>query len=139
MNDANTPKSDLEAGAPVQALVDTFYAQARQDAALGPVFNAIIGEDWSQHLPVMYAFWDSVVFGLGGYKGQAVAKHIDIDRQIPLEAAHFERWIALWTATVDGMYAGPNAELAKSKANMMLQLIKFKVNYARETGKKFIQ
>jgi hemoglobin len=132
-------KPDLEPGAEVQRLVDTFYDGARKDPVLGPVFNKIIGDDWSSHLPVMYSFWDSVVFGLGGYKGQAVAKHIDIDRQIPLEAEHFRHWITRWNATVDGMFAGPNAELAKSKANMMLQLIKFKVDYARSTGNKFIQ
>ena len=138
MENAATLKPDLEAGEPVQALVDAFYARARVDAVLGPVFATIIGDDWSRHLPVMYSFWDSVVFGLGGYKGQAVAKHIDIDRQMSLEPAHFDQWIALWNATVDAMYDGPNASLAKSKANMMLQLIKFKVGYARETGKSFI-
>lgn len=134
----NLTITDLEAGAPVQVLVNTFYDAARRDPVLGPVFNSIIGDDWSRHLPVMYSFWDSVVFGLGGYKGQAVAKHIDIDRKMPLDAAHFEHWIALWNKTVDSLYAGPNAALAKSKANMMLQLIQFKVGYARETGKSFI-
>ena len=132
------PRPDLEPGAAVERLVNTFYDAAKQDPVLGPVFGAIIGDDWSAHLPVMYTFWDSVVFGLGGYKGQAVAKHIDIDRKMPLNEAHFGRWIGLWNATVDSLHAGPNAELAKSKANMMLQLIKFKVDYARSTGKSFI-
>jgi len=132
-------KADLEPGEAVQHLVNAFYDGAKRDAVLGPVFNKIIGDDWSSHLPVMYSFWDSVVFGLGGYKGQAVAKHIDIDRQLPLRAEHFEHWITRWNATVDSMFAGPNAELAKSKANMMLQLISFKVDYARSTGNKFIQ
>ncbi len=138
MDEERQVRADLEPGAAVERLVNAFYDQAKQDPVLGPVFDTVIGEDWSRHLPVMYAFWDSVVFGLGGYKGQAVAKHIDIDRRMPLNEAHFERWINLWYATVDSMYAGPNAELAKSKANMMLQLIRFKVDYARETGKKFI-
>jgi hemoglobin len=132
-------KPDLEAGAPVQALVDAFYGQAKLDPVLGPVFNAFIGDDWSAHLPVMYTFWDSVVFGLGGYKGQAVAKHVEIDRRERLDDAHFEHWIRLWEETVDRMYTGQNAELAKSKANMMLQLIRFKVGYAREHGTSFIQ
>lgn len=124
-------KADLEPGLPVQELVNSFYDQAKRDPALGPVFNTIIGDDWSAHLPIMYTFWESVVFGLGGYKGQAVAKHVEIDRTIPLGEVHFERWMALWTATVDRMFEGPNADLAKSKANLMLQLIKFKVDHAR--------
>ena len=137
MEETQAAKVDLEAGEPVQDLVNAFYEQAKRDAVLGPVFNTIIGEDWSAHLPVMYTFWDSVVFGLGGYKGQAVAKHIEIDKKMRLDDAHFEHWISLWNATVDRMYAGPNADLAKSKANLMLQLIKFKVEWGR-SGKSLV-
>ena len=130
-------KADLEPGEPVVQLVNAFYDQAKRDAILGPVFNTIIGDDWSGHLPVMYTFWESVVFGLGGYKGQAVAKHVEIDKKMPLDDAHFQHWIALWNTTVDALFAGPNADLAKSKANLMLQLIKFKVDYAR-SGKSLL-
>jgi len=137
MEEVIDTRVDLEPGEPVQRLVNTFYEAAKQDAVLGPVFNVIIGDDWSAHLPVMYTFWDSVVFGLGGYKGQAVGKHIEIDRRMRLEEAHFERWISLWNATVDRLYAGPNADLARTKANLMLQLIKFKVDYAR-SGKSLL-
>lgn len=34
-------------------LIDTFYGRVREDAAIGPIFSAIIGSDWSHHLPVM--------------------------------------------------------------------------------------
>ena len=40
-----------------------------------------------------------------------------INAQVPLVAGHFERWLWLWHATVDELFAGARAELAKSHAN----------------------
>ena len=34
-----------------------------------------------------------------------------------MRGAHFERWLALWRQTVDELFAGPRAELAKSHAH----------------------
>ena len=125
---------DIESKDDLVRLVNTFYERVKRDELIGPIFQTIIGDDWSAHLPIMYSFWNTVLFGAEGYKGQAVAKHIEIDRNIPLEPAHFERWIALWKDTVDGMFAGASAAQIKQKAATMLELIKFKVATAR-TGK----
>lgn len=115
-------------------LVNTFYDRVRRDELIGHIFNTIIGDDWSVHLPIMYTFWNTVLFGEEGYKGQAVGKHVEIDRKIPLQPEHFERWISLWRDTVDSLFEGPNAVRIKEKALTMLQLIQFKVDAAR-TGK----
>ncbi len=112
-------------------LVNTFYDRAKRDKLIGPIFNTIIGDDWSRHLPVMYSFWNTVLFGASDYKGQAIGAHISIDKKMPLEGAHFAQWIALWRETVDSLFAGSNAEKIKTKAMTMLQLIQFKVEAAR--------
>ena len=36
--------------------------------------------------------------------------------QVRLRAGHFERWLVLWRETVDELFAGERAELAKSHA-----------------------
>lgn len=115
-------------------LVNTFYDRVRRDEVIGHIFNTIIGDDWSVHLPIMYTFWNTVLFGAEGYKGQAVGKHVEIDRKIQLQPAHYERWISLWRNTVDHLFEGPNATKIKDKAQTMLQLIQFKVEASR-TGK----
>src|SRR5690349_16262689 len=86
-----TSKDDIASKDDLVALVNTFYDRVKRDDVIGHIFNTIIGDDWSVHLPIMYTFWNTVLFGEEGYKGQAVGKHIEIDRKIPLEAEHFER------------------------------------------------
>lgn len=121
---------DIEGKDDLITLVDAFYGRVQQDEVLGPIFNNII-QDWDKHLNIMYGFWNSVLFGAEGYKGQAVAKHVAIDQRVRLEQQHYDRWIELWAALVSAHFSGPNAELIQTKAQAMLQLIQFKVDYSR--------
>src|SRR3982751_2229330 len=114
---------DIESRDDLVTLINTFYDRVKKDDVIGHIFNTIIGDDWSVHLPIMYTFWNTVLFGEEGYKGNAVGKHVEIDKKIRLEQPHFERWVALWRDTVDDLYSGPNAEKIKEKADLMLKLI----------------
>ena len=128
---------DIQSKEDLVVLVNTFYERVRKDTLLGPIFNTVIGDDWSQHLPTMYSFWNTVLFGAADYKGQAIGVHIAIDKQMPLEPKHFEAWISYWRDTVDQLFEGPNARLVKEKAYTMLQLIQYKVEAAR-SGKSLL-
>lgn len=124
MNDIST-REDIE------KLVNTFYDRVKTDGTIGFIFHQIVGEDWSHHLPVMYSFWETVLLAVPGYMGNPVKKHIDLDNRIRLEPQHFARWLQLWEATVDELFAGEIADMAKSKGMMLLNMIKMKVEMAR--------
>jgi hemoglobin len=78
----------------IATLVDGFYARVRDDAVLGPVFAARI-PDWAPHLEKMRRFWSSVALMSGTYHGQPMRLHAPL----PIDAAHFDRWLALFEAT----------------------------------------
>ena len=48
--------------------------------------------------------------------GGAFRPHAIIHAKVPLRRGHFERWLWLWRTTVDELFAGPRAELAKAHA-----------------------
>lgn len=75
-------------------LVHRFYDRVRADAILGPIFAAQI-TDWAPHLDRMVAFWSSVALMTGQYHGRPVPAHTPL----PINAAHFDRWLALFRAT----------------------------------------
>lgn len=75
-------------------LVDTFYGKVRNDDLLGPVFEARIA-DWPVHLERMRAFWSSVALMSGRYHGQPMDAH----QPLPVDARHFDRWLALFEET----------------------------------------
>lgn len=77
----------------IERLIDAFYADVRADPVLAPIFAARIS-DWPPHLAQMYAFWSSVMLMSGRYHGQPMPKHA----VLPIEGAHFDRWLALFEA-----------------------------------------
>jgi len=90
----------------IETLVDTFYARVRGDAELGPVFERAIADDWDAHLATMKRFWASVALGAGGYSGRPIPAH---HKHLPhIQPAHFERWLAVFRATLDDI--SPSAE-----------------------------
>jgi hemoglobin len=78
----------------IERLVRSFYAHIREDAVLGPIFAARI-TDWEPHLKRMCAFWSSVVLLTGRYSGQPMRAH----HPLPVDATHFDRWLALFEET----------------------------------------
>ena len=70
----------------IAALVARFYARARRDPLIGPVFNDAV-DDWDAHLRTLNAFWSSVMLTSGRYKGNPMAAHLEIaDRTAVLRA-----------------------------------------------------
>lgn len=78
----------------ISALVVAFYAQVRKDPLIGPIFEAKV-DDWSHHLEKLCAFWSSVVLMSGRYHGQPMRAHMPL----PVERAHFERWLEIFETT----------------------------------------
>lgn len=123
---------DISSTGDIELLVNSFYEQVRKDEVIGPIFNEIIGDDWSRHLPIMYNFWGLILLNNGDYRGNTIKKHLEIDKKITLEDAHYTRWVTLWNNKVDSLYNGPVADEAKKRAALMINLIKMKVSWNRE-------
>jgi hemoglobin len=82
----------------IEHLVRSFYERVRTDELLAPVFDARI-RDWEPHLAQMFAFWSSVALMSGRYHGAPMPKHLPL----PIDAAHFDRWLALFEETASAV------------------------------------
>ena len=78
----------------IERLVHRFYDKVRGDQMLGPIFEARI-TNWEPNLAQMCAFWSSVALMSGRYHGAPMPKHLPL----PVDATHFDRWLALFEAT----------------------------------------
>jgi hemoglobin len=114
-----TERADLE------LLVDTFYGKVLQDPLLIPFFD---GMDFEKHKPDMVSFWSFVLLSEPGYKTNVTEKHLHMD----LYQQHFDRWIALFHETVDELFSGEIAEMAKQRASQLGWTIHHKIAGNRE-------
>lgn len=108
---------DLTSRDDVERLVVEFYRRAFADPLIGPIFTDIAEMDLGAHLPIMCDFWETVLFRAGVYRRNALQVHRDLHALTPLLPEHFERWLRVWDGTVDDLFAGEKAELAKVQAN----------------------
>ena len=120
-------KEDIVDRRDVEKLVRTFYDSVFEDTVIGYIFTEVADVDWDAHFPVMFDFWEMVLFGKANYKGNPMTKHIDLNRTVRLSQDHFDRWLELWGNTIDSLFEGERAEMAKSRAKSMALLMMHKI------------
>ncbi|RAK68465.1 group III truncated hemoglobin [Phenylobacterium kunshanense] len=99
----------------IRTLVHTFYGRVRQDAVLGPIFNAAI-HDWDEHLAKLCDFWSSVTLMTGRFKGSPMAAHA---RNPQIRDEHFPIWLALFEKTARDVCPPKAADLFVERSRMI--------------------
>lgn len=120
-------KRDINSIEDIKLLVDSFYEKVKTDKTIGYFFNDVAKVDWGVHLPKMYEFWNSILFGEAGFKGNPMLTHILLNKKSPLNNEHFLHWQALFFETVDELFEGTNATSIKQKASNIASLMSYKV------------
>lgn len=92
-----TPNPSLYTEEEIAKLVHTFYAKAREDSSLGPIFEAHV-IDWDAHFIQMINFWSAQLRGTSRFRGAPMPKHIALPE---LSAELFERWLQLFRQTTE--------------------------------------
>ena len=105
-------KGDITVYEDVDRLVRTFYGKLLADPLMAPHFHGLALE---AHLPRITAFWAFILLDIEGYKGNVMDRH----RHLAIGPEHFARWVQTFSETVDELYAGPKADLAKQRAKLL--------------------
>jgi Truncated hemoglobins len=126
-------KTDISNRSDIQVLIDSFYTKVRADDTIGYIFNDVAKVNWEQHLPRMYDFWESIIFQSGNFRGNPMAVHVQLHQRTPLLKEHFDRWLALFNQTVDELFEGNNAELAKQRALSIATMMRVKIAAANDS------
>jgi hemoglobin len=116
-------KHDIVSEEDIKLLVDSFYDKVNKQADLSYIFNEFAHVDWKSHLPKMYDFWSSILFGSMKYSGQPFPKHL----ALPLKKENFDQWLSLFFDTVDEHFNGPKADESKIRASVIAKTFLYKM------------
>ena len=119
----NPVKRDIEDRADIVVLVNIFYQKIKTDKLIGYIFTDIARLNWEKHLPIMYDFWDNILFYTENYEGNPMLMHGHLSKITDLEKKHFRRWTKLFSDTVDELFAGERAELIKQKSMSISKIL----------------
>jgi hemoglobin len=124
-------KNDIKTKEDVSLLVSTFYSKVRTNEILKPFFISI--EDWDKHLDKLIIFWESSLFLKTKYYGNPLEAHIKVDQahNNTITQEHFGIWMNLWFETIDELFEGEYANMAKNRARKMSTFLYLKLFEAR--------
>lgn len=112
--------NDIENRTDIERLVASFYEKVMVDSEIGYLFTEVAKIDLKEHVPVVTDFWEMVLFRtvdfIEKHERSPMGKHLELDGKAPFSPEHFLRWLSIFNETLDSMYSGPRADLAKSKA-----------------------
>ena len=111
---------DIESKEDITRLVEQFYDKVLNDNLIRSFFNGI---DFEHHLPKMIHFWSFVLLNEPGYTNDVTKTHINM----AIKKEHFDRWIELFNETVNELFAGEKAELAKQRAFLIRWTLEGKI------------
>jgi truncated hemoglobin YjbI len=100
--------------AELRELVRAFYATAREDSLIGPVFQSAVA-DWEHHFDVIANFWSRTLLGTQRYTGNPFAPHVSLN----LKPEFFDRWLEIFKPTAARVLPPAAAERAIAKVEHM--------------------
>lgn len=121
-------KNDIKERADIEKLVIAFYTKVKADDELSIIFNEVVKMDWEHHIPVIVDFWEGILLNADTYHRNAMEPHFDINRKYPLRKIHFERWLQLFSETVNNNFEGPVASLAITRAKGIAGIMQIKMD-----------
>lgn len=105
----------------IRRMLDRFYSNILKDELLAHYFieklgDEMISDEWQKHLDRLTDYWASITLGDKAYNGQPVKQHIYLEN---VQKETFERWLKLFSESVDKYYTKEIADIFKSRAEVI--------------------
>jgi hemoglobin len=125
-------KTDISSRADIEKMIVQFYEAVKADKTIGFIFTDIVPMNWEKHIPVIVDFWETILLDNPVYTKNAMEIHYDLNKKISLQKEHFSSWVHLFTTTVDDLFEGKIASLAKTRARSIAAVMLFKMENVKK-------
>jgi len=125
-------KPDINSRADIEKFITAFYEKVKMDATIGFIFTEVVQMNWEKHIPLIVDFWETILLDNPVYKKNAMEVHFDLNKKIPLQKEHFSSWLLLFAKAIDEFFEGKKAEMAKTRAKSIADVMFFKMENARK-------
>ena len=124
-------KRDIENRADLERLLEIFYKKVFNDDLISHFFIEVVPLNLETHIPVIADFWEYVLLDGRGYRKNVMEIHLNISEKSKINKEHLDRWVKIFSETVDELFEGAKASLAKQRAASIATMMNIKL-----TGEK---
>lgn len=118
---------DITARADIELLMNAFYKKLLADENISYIFTDVAKIDIKTHIPVITDFWESVLLNKNIYHNNTMKIHLELNDKMPLTKNHFDIWLSHFTTTIDELFKGDIALLAKQRAKSVATVMQIKI------------
>ena len=122
-------KKDIETRDDLEKMLEAFYKKVFKDDLISHFFIEVVPLNLETHIPAITDFWESVLLDGRGYRKNVMEIHLDISKKSRIGKAHLDRWVKIFSETVDEFFEGAKATLAKQRAVSIATMMNVKINY----------
>jgi hemoglobin len=126
-------KRDIEQRQDIEEFLQAFYKKAFADQLIGYFFTEVVPLDLKTHIPIIASFWESIIFNSHGYRKNVMEVHQHIHGLSKIQKKHLDRWVQLFSETLDTFFEGAKTELMKQRAKSIATLMDIKLNHDQIT------
>lgn len=120
-------KNDISTRDDLHLLVTRFYEKLLADKSISYIFTDVAKIDLAAHLPILVDFWEMVLFQSDTYRKNALQIHVDLHKKSPFSKEHFNIWLLYFKQTIDELFEGEKAFLAKERATSIATVMQIKM------------
>ncbi|HUS02725.1 MAG TPA: group III truncated hemoglobin [Chitinophagaceae bacterium] len=121
------PLKDITTRADIELLLESFYEKLLADKSISYIFTDVAKLDIKTHIPIITDFWESVLLNRNVYHNNTMKIHLDLNDKTPLTKLHFDVWLKHFNDTLDGLFTGDIALLAKQRAKSVATIMQIKI------------
>ena len=116
---------DIKTKEDIVEMIDVFYDKVANDEKIGHYFTDV---NWEHHKPRMHAFWEYILLD----QPAKIHSIYDTHHKLNLAPEDFNSWIKYFSETIDELFRGEKAELAKQRALVIAHTFNSKMNPGEE-------
>ena len=120
-------KADIFNRNDIELLLENFYNTLLADERINYIFTDVAKLDIKAHIPVIADFWETVLLHKNVYHNNTMKIHMELSEKVTITKNHFEVWLAHFNRTVDELFEGKIAEMAKQRAQSVATVMQIKM------------
>ena len=121
-------KKDITGREDLVRLVTLFYEKLLKDDSINYLFIDVAKINLAHHLEVLVDFWENILFQKDSYRKNAMQPHMILHQKSPLQKYHFETWLRYFNDTINELFEGEKAFLAKERALSIATVMQIKIS-----------
>lgn len=122
-------RKDITSRKDIELFVTQFYNKLLADTHINHFFEDIRKENTLKiHLKTIADFWQDILLGTTNYGKNAMKPHLELNKSIEFKKEHFKIWLHHFNTTINSLFSGEKAEIAKQRAQSIATIMQIKLS-----------